>query len=198
MFEKGANSPIAKTINEQFQQVQTIPTKAKPNLLPEPKSFPFPFITVRNFRTGEDVDIREEILKKKSPTLVLINIQWFSTFDAMTKWRRNFIRENPDVRVVEIVIIVDIVYSGVFKALGWLIRSGLLPGDEMYTYHELGSGYLNSTTSTFQEMGVKSRFVPYAFLVDKKALVRWKADGTPTEEDLQCLYLINISNNNAD
>ncbi len=70
-----------------------------------------------------------------------------------------------------------------------------MPSDhEIYLHHELGAGYMNRSTTQFQTLGVKSRFEPYLFLVDSKGLIRWQSDGTPSDEDIQCLYLIFSSN----
>jgi hypothetical protein len=85
---------------------------------------------------------------------------------------------------------VDYLQTLVFKYLKRAILRQLPPTDEIYTFTEVGAGYLKTETTDLQKLGVKSRYLPYIFLVDSKGFVRWRTDGEFKEESMQYLYPI--------
>jgi len=85
--------------------------------------------------------------------------------------------------IIEVVIVDD----PIWRSLAWLTEKAVKSRVESERYPHVLHYYPASSDNTFQSgLGFENSYVPYCFLV-KDGLIRWKASGQPTQDELEGL-----------
>ncbi|EDO44976.1 predicted protein [Nematostella vectensis] len=158
---------------------------AKDKLITEKDALVFPEFQAKNLR-NRVINLRTEF--PGSTTLVLM---WLRAYGQImcSKYKENFTKEfadHPDVKYFE----VNVVEGWFYRLLKPFIEKSLrsqIPVKNQGNY----LCYFGNTEPLKKGL-VENVIVGYAFLVDSHGRVRWKAHGTPTQEELQ--YMTDCTN----
>jgi hypothetical protein len=161
---------------------------AEPKLTPKKEavrlldSIPASLYTYTPFSFAK-VDLEEEMSKKK-PTLVLVTCKWPFAKVMMDSWRNPFVDEFPHLNCYELELVQQVGYW----LMGGLVR--LFSSREMEPPRPAKVLYYNGIRKTKRmrwNLKIKNRLCAYAFLCDGDGLVRWRAVGLATPEELKML-----------
>jgi hypothetical protein len=121
---------------------------------------------------------------KLNTTLVLVSFNSFG-HEQVQQWTVAISTENPGIKVMEISASDN---WGARLIETWLRSSLRKQIEEAYhaSYFPMFSS--KAIAKLCDGLGIENRMAPYVFLVDSHGLVRWKATGQPSVEEIESLY----------
>ena len=128
---------------------------------------------------------------KLNTTLVLVSFNSFG-HEQVQQWTTAISTENPEVKVLEISASDNWGARLIEKWLRSSLRSQI--GEAYHaTYFPLFSS--KAIAKLCDGLGIENRLAPYAYLVDTHGLVRWRATGKPTMDEIESLIRVHGRSN---